>query len=86
MRAMWFAVIFTVIGSTMAPITAQEIGLRTVTNPFQEGFTYRVGEGMVGAMVAVGGFGLAGLMTAMGVLKPLKDSLQASTKIFLASI
>ena len=45
------------------------------------GVTYRVGEGMVGAMVAVGGFGLAGLMTAMGVLKPLKDSLQASTKI-----
>jgi uncharacterized membrane protein YedE/YeeE len=45
------------------------------------GVTYRVGEGMVGAMVAVAGFGLGGLMTSMGVLKPLKDSLQASTKI-----
>ena len=48
------------------------------------GITYRVGEGMVGAMSAVVGFGLAGLMTAMGVLKPIKDYLQSSTKIMTA--
>ena len=48
------------------------------------GITYRVGEWMVGAMSAVVGFGLAGLMTAMGVLKPIKDYLQSSTKIMTA--
>lgn len=45
------------------------------------GITYRVGEGMVGAMSAIVGFGLAGLMTAGGVLKPIKDYLQSSTKV-----
>lgn len=45
------------------------------------GVTYRVGEGMVGAMVAVAGFGLAGLMSAMGVLNPIVKFLQTSTKI-----
>lgn len=45
------------------------------------GITYRVGEGMVGAMVAVGGFGLAGLMSATGVLNPIVKYLQTATKI-----
>ncbi|MFC1936723.1 YeeE/YedE family protein [Chloroflexota bacterium] len=45
------------------------------------GITYRVGEGMVGAMVAVAGFGLAGLMSAMGVLNPIVKFLQSSTNI-----
>lgn len=31
------------------------------------GITYRAGEGMVGAMVAIAGFGLAALMTGAGV-------------------
>jgi len=48
------------------------------------GITYRFGEGMVGAMAAVAGFVLAGLMTAMGVLKPLKDILQTSSKVMTA--
>ncbi len=45
------------------------------------GITYRVGEGMVGAMSAVSGFALVGLMTSGGILKPVKDYLQVSTKI-----
>ena len=45
------------------------------------GVTYRVGEGMVGAMVAVAGFGLAGLMSAMGVLNPIVKYLQDTTKV-----
>lgn len=45
------------------------------------GVTYRVGEGMVGAMVAVAGFGLAGLMSAMGVLNPIVKFLQDTTKV-----
>lgn len=45
------------------------------------GITYRFGEGMVGAMAAVAGFGLAGLMTAMGVLKPIATYLQSNTKV-----
>lgn len=45
------------------------------------GITYRVGEGMVGAMVAVLGFGLAGLMSAMGVLNPIVKFLQSSTTV-----
>ena len=45
------------------------------------GITYRVGEGMVGAMSAVTGFALVGLMTSGGILKPVKDYLQVSTKI-----
>jgi hypothetical protein len=48
------------------------------------GITYRVGEGMVGAMSALVGFTLAGLMAAMGVLKPLVDSLQSTTKVMTA--
>ena len=48
------------------------------------GITYRAGEGMVGAMVALAGFGLAGLMTAVGVLKPISDYLQTTTKVMTA--
>jgi len=45
------------------------------------GITYRTGEGMVGAMVAVLGFGLGGLMTSTGLLKPISDYLQTTTKV-----
>ena len=45
------------------------------------GITYRFGEGLVSAMSAVVGFTLAGLMSAMGVLKPIIDYLQKSTLI-----
>ena len=45
------------------------------------GITYRVGEGMVGSLVAVIGLATAGTLTAMGFLKPIKDFLQSSTKI-----
>ena len=45
------------------------------------GITYRVGEGMVGSLVAVIGLATAGTVTAMGFLKPIKDFLQTSTKI-----
>jgi hypothetical protein len=45
------------------------------------GITYRVGEGMVGAMSAVLGFIFAGLMSVMGVLKPVVDYLQTTTKV-----
>jgi hypothetical protein len=48
------------------------------------GITYRAGEGMVGAMVAISGFGLAGLMSASGVLKPIADFLQKNTKVMTA--
>ncbi len=41
------------------------------------GITYRVGEGMVGAMTAVLGLTLAAIATAMGFLKPVKTALQA---------
>ena len=41
------------------------------------GITYRVGEGMVGAMTAVLGLILAAIATAMGFLKPVKTALQA---------
>ncbi|HEY62842.1 MAG TPA: YeeE/YedE family protein [Anaerolineae bacterium] len=47
------------------------------------GITYRFGEGMVGAMSAVVGFSLGGLMTAMGVLKPIAAYLQANTKVVI---
>jgi hypothetical protein len=47
MRATYLAVILTVVGSTTTPIMAQEIGLRASANPFQEGFTYRVGEELI---------------------------------------
>lgn len=43
------------------------------------GITYRVGEGMIGALVAVIGLATAGTLTAMGFLKPAKDYLQTST-------
>ena len=45
------------------------------------GITYRVGEGMVGAMSAVLGFMFAGLMTAQGVFKPIASFLQSNTTI-----
>jgi uncharacterized membrane protein YedE/YeeE len=48
------------------------------------GITYRVGEGMVGAMSAVLGFSLAGLATSLGVLKPAADYLQTNTKVMTA--
>lgn len=48
------------------------------------GITYRFGEGMVGAMSAVIGFSLAGLMSVMGVLKPIVDYLQSTTKVMTA--
>ncbi len=41
------------------------------------GITYRVGEGMVGAMTAVLGLTLTAIVTAMGFLKPVKTALQA---------
>lgn len=41
------------------------------------GITYRVGEGMVGAMSAALGLTLAALVTAMGFLKPIKTALQS---------
>ena len=45
------------------------------------GVTYRVGEGMAGAFSALIGLSTAATLTAMGFLKPLKDTLQTSTKI-----
>jgi len=45
------------------------------------GVTYRVGEGMMGALAAVIGLATAGTLTAMGFLKPIKDFLQTSTTI-----
>ncbi len=47
------------------------------------GVTYRVGEGMVSALSALIGLSTAATLTAMGFLKPLKDSLQSSTKIMV---
>ena len=45
------------------------------------GITYRVGEGMVGAMTAVLGLALGGYITAAGFLKAFKGNLQAATTI-----
>lgn len=45
------------------------------------GVTYRVGEGMGGAMTAVVGLAVGAYLTAAGFLKGFKDSLQSSTKI-----
>ncbi|MEA3501635.1 MAG: YeeE/YedE family protein [Actinomycetota bacterium] len=42
------------------------------------GVTYRVGEGMVGAMSAVVGLTLAAMATATGFLKPVKEWLQTA--------
>lgn len=47
------------------------------------GITYRTGEGMMGAVMAVLGFGLAGMMTATGVLNPILKFLQ-NTKVMSA--
>lgn len=47
------------------------------------GITYRTGEGMMGAVMAVLGFGLAGMMTATGILNPILKSLQ-NTKVMSA--
>lgn len=48
------------------------------------GITYRFGEGMVGAMSAVVGLVLVGLMTTMGVAKPAVSFLRGATTITLA--
>ncbi len=45
------------------------------------GITYRVGEGMVGAITAVLGLSLGGYITAAGFLKAFKVNLQAATTI-----
>lgn len=45
------------------------------------GITYRVGEGMVGSFSALIGLSAAATVSAIGFLKPIKDSLQSSTKI-----
>jgi len=47
------------------------------------GITYRVGEGMVGAMTAVLGLTIGGYITAWGFLKGFRESLQGSTKIMI---
>jgi len=47
------------------------------------GVTYRVGEGMVGAMTAVLGLAIGAYMTAIGFLSGFKTSLQESTKIMI---
>jgi len=48
------------------------------------GITYRTGEGMVGAMVAVVGLTFSGLMTSMGVFEPFVSSIRSATTITLA--
>ena len=48
------------------------------------GITYRFGEGMVGAMSAVVGLVLVGLMTTMGVANPALSFLRGATTITLA--
>jgi len=48
------------------------------------GITYRTGEGMVGAMVAVIGLTFFGLMTSMGVFNPFIDSIRSATTVTLA--
>jgi len=48
------------------------------------GVTYRFGEGMVGAMSAVLGVILVGLMTSMGAFHPLVSSLRSATTVTLA--
>lgn len=50
------------------------------------GVTYRVGEGMVGAMVAALGLAMGILMTLTGILKPLKDELLAHQPNFTAEV
>ncbi len=48
------------------------------------GITYRTGEGMIGAMSAVAGFCVAGLITAQGVLSPIAKYLQTNTLVTVA--
>jgi uncharacterized membrane protein YedE/YeeE len=48
------------------------------------GITYRTGEGMVSAMVAVVGLTFFGLMTSMGVFNPFINYLRSATTITLA--
>ena len=48
------------------------------------GITYRIGEGMGGALTALVGFSLTAYFTKAGFLKPIKDALQSSTKITAA--
>ena len=52
------------------------------------GITYRVGEGMMGALAAVIGLATAGTLTAMGFLKPIMLSLRPAeaTSPTLASV
>ncbi|RLD04040.1 MAG: YeeE/YedE family protein [Chloroflexota bacterium] len=45
------------------------------------GITYRVGEGMIGAITAVLGLSIGGYITAAGFLKGFKSSLQEATII-----
>jgi uncharacterized membrane protein YedE/YeeE len=47
------------------------------------GITYRVGEGMVSALSALIGLATGATFTAIGFLKPIKDSLQTSTKFMV---
>jgi uncharacterized membrane protein YedE/YeeE len=50
------------------------------------GVTYRVGEGMVGAMTAVLGLAAGALMTSTGAFVPLKDELLAHQPDFTAKV
>jgi len=47
------------------------------------GITYRVGEGMLGALSALIGLAISATLTAIGFLKPVKDYLQSSTKVMV---
>jgi hypothetical protein len=47
------------------------------------GVTYRVGEGVVGALSALIGLTVSATLTAMGFLKPIKDYLQSNTKVLV---
>jgi len=49
------------------------------------GITYRFGEGMVGAMSAVLGLILVGLMTTMGAFHPLVIAIRGATTVTLAN-
>jgi len=48
------------------------------------GITYRLGEGMIGAMMAVLGLTLVGLMTSKGILHPAVTALRGATTVTLA--
>lgn len=45
------------------------------------GTSYRVGEGMVGSMVALLGYGSFAIVTSSGLFKPFKDYLQKTTLV-----